>query len=161
MNIIEDSQKCLGTIERIVEYRDGRVETLVFNNTVLKNGKAALAKCLANQVGDQFEFSINRMLFGNGGTVASGEPKAVQSERLGLYGSTVANKPVIASIDAETSPTQVVFTSVLTFDDAAGDKLSEVAIQMYNKEIYSMATFADLSKTSQMQITWNWRLTFV
>ena len=159
--MIEDSQKCVGTIERIIEYKDGReTEIDVIHNTVLKTGKAALAKCLANQVGAQFEFFINRMLFGDNGTVASGEPKAVQSDRPGLYGQVVDRKPVIASIDAATSPTQVVFTSVLTFDDA-NTTISEVAIQMYNQELYSMATFADLTKDSNMQITWNWRLTFV
>ena len=161
MSEVSETQTCKGTVEQIIEYKDGRKETRTFPNTVVTTGRAALAMCLANDVGDQFDFFINRMIFGNNGVIASGEPKVVRPERTGLFGPVVLSKPVIASIDYQTAPTQVVFTSVITFDEGNGFKLSEMAIQMYNSDLYSMVTFAELTKESTMQITWNWRITFV
>jgi len=55
----------------------------------------------------------------------------------------------------------VVFTSVLDYDEANGFQINEMALQMNNGDLYSMSTFADLNKTSSMQITWNWKLSFV
>jgi hypothetical protein len=99
------------------------------------------------------------MLFGDGGT-SGGTLKYVDTQRTGLFGITRASKPVISQIDPNI-PSQVVFTSVLTFDDANGYALNEMALQMSNGDLYSMVTFADLNKTSSMQITFNWRLSFV
>ena len=159
---VSETQTCIGTVEGIIEHKDGRKETIALQNTVVTTGRAALAMCLANDVGDQFDFFINRMIFGYNGTIASGEPKVVKPERTGLFGPVVSSKPVIANIDYQTSPTQVVFTSVLGFDDVSNEfELSEMALQMYNSDLYSMVTFANLTKTSTMQITWNWRITFV
>jgi hypothetical protein len=55
----------------------------------------------------------------------------------------------------------VTFTSVIAFDDANGHNLNEMALRMYNGDLYSMATFPDLGKTSNMQITCNWRITML
>jgi len=148
-----------GYIEGIIEYKSGDVEKIEFNNAVVNKGREALAKSLANDIGDDFEFFINKMLFGDAGT-NSGVPKFVSADRNGLFGVTRANKAVIATVDS-LLPSQVVFTTVLTFDDANGFTLNEMALQMSNGDLYSMATFADLNKTSSMQITWNWRLSFV
>jgi hypothetical protein len=99
------------------------------------------------------------MLFGDGGT-SGGVPKYVDTSRNGLFGITRALKPVIVTIDP-TLPSQVVFTSVLDYEEANGFQINEMALQMNNGDLYSMSTFADLNKTSSMQITWNWKLSFV
>lgn len=148
-----------GYIEMIVEDRDGEVKKRCFTNAILEAGRQALASGLANDIGDEFNFFISRMLFGDGGT-AGGVPKFVNTERNGLFGTTRVNKPVIPSIDPN-APSQVIFTSVISFDEGNGVALNEMALQMNTGDLYSMATFADISKTSSVQITFNWRLAFV
>lgn len=149
----------IGTVERIVEHLDGRTERSQVRNTILRLGREALSKSLANNISSTYDYYVNRMIFGDGGT-SGGTLKYVDTQRTGLFGITRASKPVIASVDPNI-PSQVVFTSVLTFDDANGYALNEMALQMANGDLYSMVTFADLNKTSSMQITFNWRLSFV
>lgn len=157
--MITDEVKALGHVQAIIDYSCGKKEFLEFPNIVLTKGREALAACLANEIGHGFNFYINRMLFGDGGFV-DGSKKQVAASRNGLFGITQASKPVISSIDPNI-PTQIILTSVLSKSDANGAVLSEMALQLANGDLYSMATFADLTKTSQMQITWNWRLSFV
>lgn len=161
MKDIHEPLKVIGTVERIIEYKDGIKETEVteIKNTVLRTGREALAKSLANDVSSVYNYFINRMLFGDGGT-SGGSLKSVDTQRTGLFGITRASKPVIATVDPNLT-TQVVFTSVLTFDDANGYAINEMALQLASGDLYSMVTFADLNKTSSMQITFNWRLSFV
>ncbi len=147
-----------GEIEIIIKDADSS-KTIHFHNTVLRKGKEALASGLANDIGAAYDFFISRMLFGDGGT-SGGVPKFVNTERNGLFGITRAIKPVISTIDPN-ALSQVVFTSVLDFDEANGVPLNEMALQMNDGDLYSMATFADLNKTSSMQITWLWRNSFV
>ncbi len=155
-----ETTRPLGMVEAIVEYSDGSpIEVFTRENTVLRKGREALAKCLAGETGADFNFFVSRMLFGDGGT-AGGSPKYVNTERNGLFGVTRANKPVIASIDPN-FPSQVTFTSVVAYSEANGYNLNEMALQMNTGDFYSMSTFPDMGKTSIMQITWNWRLAFV
>lgn len=153
-----DEIKSKGQIEIIIENINGDVETRVYDNTVLVNGRNALANVLANQIGDSFTFYIDRMLYGSNG-VDSGVPKFISTSRNGLFGATVASKPVVATIDPAIT-SQVTFTSVLSFDDA-NTTLNEMALRMHNEDLYSMATFPNLNKTNNMQITFNWRICFV
>jgi len=156
---ITDGLKPHGFIQAIIDYESGERKIVEFQNTVLTKGREALASCLARDIGDGFNFYINRMLFGDGGT-ADGSTKFVATSRNGLFGITQASKPVVASVDPNI-PSQVIFTSVIAFSEANGAVLNEMALQMANGNLYSMVTFPDLTKTAQMQITWNWRLTFV
>ena len=151
--------KCLGWIDAVIEYKDGRREELHFPNQVLRNGRGALAQSLANTFGDGYNFYISRMVFGDGGT-AAGATKFVDTGRTALFGLTRASKPVIAGVDP-TTPTKAIFTSVLTFNDANGFALSEMGLLMNNGDMYSLSTFPDLTKTDQMQITWSWSQNFV
>jgi hypothetical protein len=149
----------LGDIEIVQEWKDGRRNSYDIENTILLAGRRALCKSLANQIGDSYQFYITRMLFGDGGT-QSGVKKYVNAGRDGLFGVTRLSKPVIAGIDGSI-PTQVILTSVITFDEIIGVTLNEMALQMANGDLYSMTTFADLNKTEDMQITFNWRLNFI
>ena len=148
-----------GVVQMITEFRDGTKETREFPNTILRKGREALARSLANDVGSSYEYFISRMLFGDGGT-SGGTLKNVETQRNGLFGITRASKPVISHVDANIS-SQAIFTSVLTFDDANGYAINEMALQMSNGDLYSMVTFADLNQTEVMQVTFNWRLSFV
>lgn len=154
-----DSIKCKGDIDITLDYINGDKQEIHIHNTVLTLGKVALAKSLANEIGTSYDFFISHMIFGDDGTVG-GVPKFVDSGRTGLFGITRANKPVLGASDP-TIPGTVVFTSVLTYDDANGFTLNEMAIVMNNGDIYSMATFADLSKTSSVQLTFNWRISYI
>jgi len=158
MNVTEQL-RLVGDVDAIIDWKDGRQETISFKNTVLKNGRKALAKALANQLGDGFKFYVTHMLFGDGGT-QGGVKKYVDAGRNGLFGTTRLSKPVIAMIDP-TIATQVIFTSVISFDEAVSVTLNEMALQMADGTLYSLTTFADLNKTEDMQITWNWRLNFI
>jgi len=157
MNI---STQSIGKIEMIVKNKKLEVENIFnFNNNLLRTGREALASSLANNIGDSYDYFIARMIFGDSGTL-DGVPKYVNTERTGLYGITRASKPIISTIDPNLK-SQVVFTSILDFDDANDITLNEMALQMNDGKLYSMATFADLNKTSAIQITWNWRISFI
>jgi molybdopterin-binding protein len=149
-----------GTVEMVVEDLNGSIiERHCFENAVLEEGRRALASSLANDIGDEYNFFISRMLFGDGGT-SGGVPRFVNTNRNGLFGTTIVNKPVISNIDPNI-PSQVIFTSTISYSEGNGFALNEMALQMNTGDLYSMATFADISKTSSIQITWNWRLSFV
>ena len=66
---------------------------------------------------------------------------------------------VISTIDPNTS-SQVTFTSVIAFGDIVGVVINEMALQMSNGDLYSMTTSPDLNKTAEMQITFNWVISF-
>lgn len=156
---ITDGVRPCGHVQAIIDYASGEREIIEFPNTVLTKGREALAAGLANDIDEGFNFYVSRMLFGDGGT-AAGSTKFVASSRNGLFGITQASKPVIASVDPNIR-SQVIFTSVIAFSEANGAVLNEMALQLATGDLYSMVTFPDLTKTIQMQITWNWRLSFV
>lgn len=155
----EDVVTCLGEVEMVIDYLDGRQEVQVVPNSVLRAGRSALASTLANQLGTEFSFYVTRMLFGDGGT-KSGVKRYVDGDRNGLFGVTRLSKPVLSNLNTN-STTQVIFTSVINFDEAVGVVLNEMALQMASGDIYSMTTFADLTKTAEMAITFNWRISYV
>lgn len=157
--MICESIKVKGDVERRIDWQDGRFEIFEYPNTLLLTGRRAMAKSLANAIGDSYEFFVTRMLFGDGGT-QSGVKKFVDTGRNGLFGVTRLSKPAIANID-NSIPTQVIFTTVITFDEVVGVTLNEMALQMSNGDLYSMTTFADLNKTEDMQITFNWRINYI
>lgn len=149
-----------GRVEGTIEYRSGRPkEVIKFPNTVLTMGKRAFASALANKFGQGFQFYITNMIFGDGGT-SGGVIKYVNADRNGLFGITRLVKPVLSVVDP-TQLTQAIFTTVVAYDEAIGVVLSEMALQMSTNDLYSMATFGDLTKTSDMQLTWLWYINFI
>lgn len=157
---MNENLECKGEISAIIEFIDNKKETIEFKNTILRKGRMALASSLANEFGSDYDFFISRMVFGDGGTTGTGVPKQVNTERNGLFGSARVSKPIIANIDPN-NPTQVIFTSVVTFEEGNGFTLNEMALQMRTGDLYSMATFPGITKTNQMQITWSWRISFI
>lgn len=157
--MINEQIKTKGDVEMIVSFKDGTQKIVDMPNTILLTGRRALAKCLSNQIGEKFQFYITKMIFGDGGTQA-GVKKFVNAGREGLFGVTRLSKPALSNLD-NSVPAQVIFTSVIKFDEAVGVTLNEMALQMGNGDLYSMITFPDLNKTEDMQITFNWRLNFI
>lgn len=157
---MNENLECKGDIKVVIEFANKEKETIEFRNTILRKGRMALASSLANDFGGDFDYFISRMIFGDGGTSGTGVPKQVNTERNGLFGSARVSKPVISNIDPN-NPTQVIFTSVVTFEEANGFTLNEMALQMRTGDFYSMATFPGITKTNQMQVTWSWRISFI
>lgn len=164
---MKESMGCRGDVEVLIE-NDGReIDRIAFRNTILRTGREALALSLANRIGGDFDFFVSRMLFGDGGT-NGGSPKSVPTERTSLFGITRVNKPVVANID-QNNGSQVIFTSVVSYDEGNGFTLNEMALQLHGSvppggtspSLYSMATFPGISKTSLMQLTFNWRISFI
>lgn len=157
---IHNKTKIKGDVLRTIEYKNGTKEAVWFHNTVLNRGRMAITASLSNQFGDSYQYFIQKMIFGDGGT-DSGTERFVTANRESLFGVIRSSKPVIARID-NTTPSQLILTAVLPFDDDSnGYALNEMALQMANSQLYSMVTFPDLNKTSAMQITWSWRLSFL
>lgn len=168
---MNEFQNVEGYVEFIIENNlEKTISRYVLKNTILKKGKEALAATLANSTislsgtdggpSDRNSFYISRMIFGNGGTDDSNNTKPVPEARYSLYGTKILTKPVIASVDPKIR-TEVIFTSVVSYSEGNGSVLNEMALQMANGELYSMVTFPNLTKTEQIQITWNWRINFI
>lgn len=163
---MREEMGCRGDVQILVESRGG-LEVVEFRNTILRTGREALALSLANRTGGDFDFFVSRMLFGDGGAVG-GVPKSVQTDRTSLFGTTRVSKPVVANIDPNNG-SQVIFTSVVSYDEGNGFNLNEMALQLHGSvppsgespSLYSMATFPGISKTSLMQLTFNWRISFI
>lgn len=164
---MKDSAGCRGDVEIIIESSGSEVERLEFRNTILRTGREALALSLANRTGGDFDFFVSRMLFGDGGA-NGGVPKSVQTERTSLFGTVRVSKPVVSNIDPNNG-SQVIFTSVVSYDEGNGFSINEMALQLHGSvppggdapSLYSMATFPGISKTSLMQLTFNWRISFI
>lgn len=164
---MKESMECRGDVDVIVESSGREVDRLSFRNTILRTGREALALSLANRTGGDFDFFVSRMLFGDGGT-NGGVPKSVQTDRTSLFGTVRVSKPVVANID-QNNGSQVIFTSVVSYDEGNGSTLNEMALQLHGSvppggdspSLYSMATFPGISKTSLMQLTFNWRISFI
>lgn len=156
---MKDDIESKGFVRLTIDYEDGTKENRAFKNTVLENGRNALAKSIAHEFGDVYEFYITKMLFGTNGC-EDGVPKLVQSSRIGLFGPTLLSKGVIVNIDPEI-PSMVNFTAVIGKNEGNEQSLNEMAIRMANGELYSMTTFPELNKTSSMQLTWSWRISFI
>lgn len=165
--MMKESMGCRGDVEILIESPGRAVERVEFRNTILRSGREALALSLANRTGGDFDFFVSRMLFGDGGAVGS-SPKSVQTDRTSLFGTVRVSKPVVANIDPN-NRSQVVFTSVVSYDEGNGFNLNEMALQLHGSvpsggespSLYSMATFPGISKTSLMQLTFNWRISFI
>jgi len=150
-----------GVVEMVFEYEDGSSETIYQRtyNTILSTGKAAVARSLAGEIGSSFTNYVCKMQFGTNGTL-SGVPRYVDAGRNGLFGPNLISKNVTAVIDPD-NPATVIFTAILTPGDAVGNTITEMALQMVNGDLYSMVTMGGFTKSGSMQVTLNWRITYL
>ena len=151
-------QNVRGDVEMIIDYKSGKREVHEMKNTILDAGKAALAASLTNNINDPYDFYISNMIFGTNGTTGDGVTmRYIDSGRTGLFGTTVLNNPVLASVSSG-SPATAVFTSIIGYDQVNGLALSEMALVMANGSLYSMISFPSLNKMIGQQITINWTI---
>jgi hypothetical protein len=150
-----------GMVEIIIEYADGTraSEFMEIKNAVVRTAKEAHVLGLVNNIGDSWEFYVDKMIFGTNGTLG-GVPKVVEDSRNGLFGTTLLSKTVSAVVNPSVS-TQAIFTTVITFSEGNGSTINEMALQMKNGDLYSMITLAGIAKTSSVQLTLNWRLSII
>lgn len=155
---MNESNKLVGEIEVRVEKRGkGLVDVVHFKNTVLTAGKVAVAKSLAGDIGTAYDFYICKMLFGTNGIDGGGSPKVVDPDRTSLFGPVLLTKNVSAVVDPNVRG-RVIFTSVLLYSDGNGSDLSEYGLQMYNGELYAMATRGVMHKDADTQLTYLWKV---
>jgi hypothetical protein len=161
--MIESKAQTYGEVEMLIEYSDGRASEKTTRqcrlNTILTGGKEAVVKSLAGDIGQTFSGYVCKMLFGTNGTVG-GVPRFVDAGRNGLFGPTLISKNVTATLNPDT-PNTVIFTAILTYSDAVGSTLNEMALQLANGDLYSMLTFGDITKSGTAQITYNWSQTIL
>lgn len=148
-----------GLVEIIITYANGDQETVLGRNAVVRKAKEAHVLGLVNQIGDYWDFYIDKMLCGTNGTLG-GVPKVVEDTRNGLFGTTLLSKSVASLVNPQV-PTQAIFTTVITFAEGNGSTINELALQMKNGDLYSMITMPGIAKTSSAQLTINWRLSFI
>lgn len=157
--MIEEFVRPKGEVEIIIDYDDGRQETMLVHNCVVSKAKEAHAKGLVNQIGQTWNYYVDKMLFGTNGTL-TGVPKVVEDSRNGLFGTTLLSKTVTSIVNPNVL-TQAIFTTVMTFSEGNGSTINEMALQMNSGDLYSMITMAGISKTSSMQIIFNWRISYI
>jgi hypothetical protein len=158
MNPVENI-KPYGEAHITITYEDGREEMMVVKNAVVRKAKEALVLGLVNQIGDSWNFYIEKMLFGTNGTVG-GVPKVIEDSRNGLFGTTLLSKSVSSQVNPTVS-TQAIFVTVISFSEGNGNIINEMALKMKNGDIYSMITLPGIAKTSAMQLTLSWRISLV
>jgi hypothetical protein len=156
-----DMIRTKGEIEATITHLDGRIEKRAMKNTVLLLGRNALANSLAGQYGGSYQYNITHMLFGSQGTDGSDIPKYVDASRIALYDTSAGSRATSGAIDP-LRPNEVIFSVALTWDDLGTTTgvINEMGLQMANGSLYSMATFPIVTKTTTMQITWSWRISF-
>jgi len=149
-----------GWIEIIKEWNDDNKKEIQWvKNTTLRSGRIAIVNSLANNFGGTFDLFISSMVFGSGGT-SGGTPRFVNDTLEGLFPPTTITKGVIISVPVDT-PTMLIATSVLTYDDANGTAVNEAGLQLKSGDFLNLATFGDINKTSNMQLTFNWRISMI
>jgi hypothetical protein len=148
-----------GDVEVVIDHKDGRRESFWVRNAILNGAKNAHANAVANLIGANFQYYVDQMIFGTNGTL-SGAPKVVDASRSGLFGATLVSKSVMSTINPQ-ALNQAIFTAVMGFDEGNGSIINEMALVMKTGDLYSMVTMGGISKSSSIQITFNWRITYV
>lgn len=154
-----DNVNLSGEVAITIDYKNGNKEFILYRNKILRTGRIDIAKTLGNEIGGSFQFFVTAMAFGGEGTIG-GVPRVIDDTREGLFGATLLTKGVISRINDD-NPTQVSFTSVVTFDELVGETINEMALQLKNGDYFSMVTFGNIVKTSSMQLTLNWYITVI
>ena len=155
---MQDTIKPKGEIEITVKNVDtGETVTVQRSNTVLNNGRAVLARAITQDF-SAYDFYIDSMVFGTGGEDGA-VPKVVDPGRSSLY-NQVLSISVNKSWD-ENYPTRGTFTGTISSVQGNNFTLNEAGLVTSTGDLFSMATFSGLGKTSQLQFTLNWNIVFI
>ena len=156
---VSDCIKMRGDVDIIIDNIYGNREFFSVKNAILTTAKNPHANALCNEIGQTYQYYISDMIFGTNGTL-SGAPKVVEASRTGLFGATLISKSVISTVNSQ-ALNQAIFTAVVGFDEGNGNVINEMALVMKNGDLYSMVTLGGISKDSTIQVTFNWRITWI
>jgi len=145
-----------GDVSCEIKYDNGKTENKVLANTILRDGKIALANMLANEETSY----INAFLVGTNGVDGSGNARYVDESRTGLFSTPLLTKNVIVSVDTA-APTTFTATSVILSSEGNGSDINEIGLRLSNDDLYAMLTFESIAKTSSMTLTFNWKISFL
>jgi hypothetical protein len=153
-----DIIKPKGEIEIIVtNIETGKIERILRPNTVVNIGRAVLARAITQDFAS-YDFFIDSMIFGTGGE-DGGVPKVVDPGRDGLFNETLSVS-INKSWDSN-YPTRAMFTGTISSTQGNNFTINEMGLVTSTGDLFSMATFSGLNKTSQLQFTLNWNIVFV
>lgn len=138
-------------------FPDGQI---AFHNTVLRSGRAALARGLA---GGQMP-QVVAMIFGDGGDANELPPdefgiRPVDPGRTGLFGVTRLKLPVTVQwLDQD--PPAVLVQAKHGFDEGNGVTLNEMGLLLDDGQLLAMSTYPGFSKTPDISLVWDWEIEF-
>lgn len=144
--------KINGGVQIVMDYRNSDREIRYFPNTILDNARHVVANFLGGH--EQDHVFVQSMIFGDGGLDDKEVKRAVNPNRTALFGVSRIKKPVVSQVVKFAA----LYTSVITWEEANGLFLSEMALQMSDESLFSLVTFPPLGKTDQMQLTFNWEV---
>ncbi len=157
--MFQESINSKGFVEIVItDSKTGEILEIHKQNTVLLSGKTLMARSLAGEINDPFDFYVYSMEFGTGGLEGS-TPKTVNSGLTSLYISS-GIEVLVGRSWSNSYPTQAIFTGTLNTEIGNGLNINEAALKMANGDLFSMITFPSLSKTNSQQITLNWTVIF-
>jgi hypothetical protein len=155
---MQDLIKPKGEIEIVVtNVETGDVVKVLRQNTVLNNGRAVLARAITQDF-SEYDFYINSMVFGTGGEDGA-VPKVVDPGRTSLY-----NEALSISVNKSWDPnypTRGTFTGTISSVQGNNFTINEAGLVTSTGDLFSIATFSGLSKSSQLQFTLNWNIVFI
>jgi hypothetical protein len=144
-----------GFIKVHIRYKNGKTHAIKYNNQIINSGRCFLANCLL----EGGKPHIVNMLFGDGGVGENG-PKEVNPNQNKMNGVVRLRKPVVSQIDPD-SPNQVIFTTVLDFEEGNDYPINEMALEFNDEKLFNLSTFESLKKTNDMEITYCWFVIFI
>jgi hypothetical protein len=135
-----------------------KVEKFTFKNQLLNPGRRFLLSNLIPRPSSSPIF-IKSILFADGGT-HNNEVRMVEPEMEHPFGVIRMRKEVISQVNPEV-PTEALFSVTVGENEGNDFTLNEMGLELSNGDLFSLATFPDFNKTSQMALDWSWSVCFV
>jgi hypothetical protein len=154
---VKDYIKTIGQISLIIK-QGGQKSQFSFQNQLLNGGRRFLISNLLQRPSSTSIF-LKNMLFGDGGAV-NDDVKPVVPEMEQMFGVTRMKKEAVVQINPEI-PTQLLLTVIVPENEGNDFALNEMALELSDGTLFSLATFPSFNKTDQMELTWLWSVFFV
>jgi len=154
---MRDYIETIGQINLIIKQND-QINHLHYKNQLLNSGRRFLLSHLMPRPSSTPIF-LKNILFGDGGTV-DGKVRQVVPEMEQLFGVTRMKKEAVVQVNPEIS-TQLLLTVVVSESEGNDFTLNEMALELSDGTLFSLATFPDFNKTDKMELTWLWSIFMV
>jgi len=137
---------------------DGTTKQERIKNTVLMGGKTVLAKALS-QIYEEYDFFIDKMVFGSGGKSGSSIKTIDPSATTSLFHQEFE----IAAVNGW----DIDYPNMARFTGTIGSAtpgytldLNEMGLMTSSGQLFSMVTFSGFTKSSSIEFTLNWTIVF-